>query len=362
MTEATAQPAKLRTVIIAFVANLLVAAAKTVAAIVTGSASMLAEAAHSWADAGNEIFLVIAERSSARAADAGHPLGYGRDAYVWSLFAAVGLFTAGAVVSVQHGITELIDPEPAGDFLVAYAVLAIAAVLEGLSFAQSVVQLRAGARKFNRPALDYALNGSNPTLRAVLAEDAAALAGLGIAFLGILLHHVTGDPVYDAAGSLAIGLLLGVVAVVLINRNRRFLVGAVPTPAVRATIGGTLAGHPEIERVTYLHLEFVGPARLFVVAAVDLTGDRREDDVARQLRTLERAIEENEIIQKVVLTLSVSDEPSIGFSSAPSTHSRACACWASVRSRAASCDVNRRGRTSMMHSEPTRWPSGASIG
>ncbi len=301
------------TVIIAFAANILVATAKTVAAVVTGSASMLAEAAHSWADAGNEVFLLIAERSSARAPDAGHPLGYGRDAYVWSLFAAVGLFTAGAVVSVQHGITELIDPEPASDFLVAYLVLAVAAVLEGISFTQSVVQVRRGARRFNRQALDYALNGSNPTLRAVLAEDAAALAGLALAFVGILLHQVTGLAVYDALGSLAIGVLLGAVAFILINRNRRFLVGEVPTPAVRAAVGRALAEHPEIERVTYLHLEFVGPARLFVVAAVDLTGDRREDDVARQLRTLEHAIEENELVQKVVLTLSVSDEPSIGF-------------------------------------------------
>jgi len=313
MTEATTAPAKLRTVIIAFIANVLVAVAKSVAAVVTGSASLLAEAAHSWADAGNEIFLVIAERSSAREPDAGHPLGYGRDAYVWSLFAAVGLFTAGAVVAVQHGISSLIDPEPVDNYAVAYIVLAIAAVLEGLSFLQSVVQLRQGARRFGRRALDYALNGSNPTLRAVLAEDAAALAGLVIAFLGVLLHQVTGDPVYDAIGSLAIGALLGVVAVVLIGRNRRFLVGEEPTPAVRATVGNALAEHPEIERVTYLHLEFVGPARLYVVAAVDLTGDRREEDVARQLRTLERAIEENEIVQKVVLTLSVSDEPSIRF-------------------------------------------------
>ena len=301
------------TVIIAFVANILVALAKSAAAVVTGSASMVAEAAHSWADAGNEVFLLIAERSSSRKPDAEHPLGFGRDAYVWSLFAAVGLFTAGAVVSVQHGITELLDPEPAQDYLVAYIVLAVAAVLEGVSFTQSVVQVRRGARKFSRGALDYALNGSNPTLRAVLAEDAAALAGLAIAFLGILLHQLTGDPVYDAVGSLAIGGLLGVVAIVLINRNRRFLVGEVPTPAVRAAVGSALAEHPEIERVTYLHLEFVGPAKLFVVAAVDLTGDRREDDVALQLRTLERAIEENELMQKVVLTLSVKDEPTIGF-------------------------------------------------
>ncbi|MCU1579188.1 MAG: cation diffusion facilitator family transporter [Rhodoglobus sp.] len=306
-------PAKLRTVIIAFAANVVVASAKTAAAVITGSASMLAEAAHSWADAGNEVFLVIAERTSSRAADDAHPLGYGRESYVWSLFAAFGLFTAGAVVSVQHGVQELIAPEPAKDFAIAYIVLGVAVVFEGFSLTQSVVQARAAATRYGRTTFDYALNGSNSTLRAVLAEDSAALGGLGIAFLGILLHQVTGDSRYDAIGSLLIGVLLGVVAIVLINRNRRYLVGVEPNDTARAAVGRSLAGHPEIERVTYLHLEFVGPAQLYVVAAVDLVGDRREEDVARQLRMLEHLIEENELIQTAVLTLSVGDEPSITF-------------------------------------------------
>ena len=122
-----------RTVVIAFAANLLIALAKSAAAAITGSASMLAEAAHSWADAGNEIFLFFAERRSERERDEAHPLGYGREAYVWSMFAAFGLFTAGAVVSISHGISELRNPEPATDFLVAYVVLGIAFVLEGVS-------------------------------------------------------------------------------------------------------------------------------------------------------------------------------------------------------------------------------------
>lgn len=303
--------AKLRTVIIAFAANILVATAKTVAAVLTGSASMLAEAAHSWADAGNEVFLVIAERASSRPADASHPLGYGRESYVWSLFAAFGLFTAGAVVSVQHGVQELLEPEPAKDFAIAYLVLGIAVLLEAFSLLQSVRQARQVATRFGRGTFDYALNGSNPTLRAVLAEDSAALVGLAIAFVGILLHQLTGNSVYDAVGSLLIGALLGVVAVVLINRNRRYLVGAEPNDTARKQVGAALAEHPEIERITYLHLEFVGPGQLYVVAAVDLVGDRREDDVARRLRALEQVLEQNELIHTAVLTLSVSDEPSI---------------------------------------------------
>jgi cation diffusion facilitator family transporter len=307
----TERPQKSIAVVVAFVANVLVAIAKSVAALLTGSASMLAEAAHSWADAGNEIFLIVADRKAAKPSDPGHPLGYGRESYVWSLFAAVGLFTAGAVVSITHGVQELLEPEPAGDFLIAYVVLAVAFVLEGVSFVQSIIQLRRDARRLGRSPVDFALNGSNSTLRAVIAEDAAALIGLVLAATGIALHEITGSAVFDAIGSIAIGLLLGVVAVVLIGRNRRFLVGVVPPAAVRERVGLALLDLPEIERITYLHLEFIGPERLSLVAAVDLAGDDPESGVALRLRTLERRIEEIPAIGSAVLTLSVRDEPSI---------------------------------------------------
>lgn len=310
---ATERPSSSLAVVVAFVANVLVAIAKSAAAALTGSASMLAEAAHSWADAGNEIFLIVADRKAARPSDAAHPLGYGRESYVWSLFAAVGLFTAGAVVSVTHGVQELLEPEPASDFAIAYVVLAVAFVLEGASFAQSLVQIRRDARRLGRPAVDLALNGSNSTLRAVLAEDAAALIGLVLAATGILLHQVTGSAVYDAIGSILIGVLLGVVAIVLIGRNRRFLVGVVPPSDVRQRAGRALLALPDVDRVTYLHLEFIGPERLSLVAAVDLAGDDPESGVALRLRTLERSIEEIPAIGSAVLTLSVRDEPSLDF-------------------------------------------------
>lgn len=232
---------------------------------------------------------------------------------MWSLSAAVGLFTAGAVMSVQHGISGLIEPEPGSDFGVANIGLAVAAVLEGISCTQSIVQARKQAAKFGRFTVDFALNSFNPALRAVLAEDAAAIAGLAIAFAGILLHQVTGNAVWDAVGSLLIGLLLGAVAIILINRNRRFLVGQTPGADVRRAAGRALTEHPEINRMTDLHLEFGGPSKLFVVAAVDLAGDRREEEAARQLRALERSMEQNDFIRKAVLTLSVSDESTIGF-------------------------------------------------
>ncbi len=223
----------LTTVLVAFGANILIAVAKSAAAAVTGSASLVAEAAHSWADAGNEIFLLMADRRSRRPADQAHPFGHGREAYVWSLFAALGLFVAGAAVSVTHGVQELIHPEAADRFAVGYVVLALSFVLEGISFLRSVQQAKPEAQSMQRDLIEHVLATSDPTLRAVFAEDSAALTGLVIAAAGLAAHQVTGSAVPDAIGSILIGVLLAVVAIVLINLNRRFLVGQEADPRVR---------------------------------------------------------------------------------------------------------------------------------
>ena len=301
------------TVILAFLANVLVAVAKTVAAIITSSASMVAEAAHSWADAGNEVFLLIADRRGAKAKDARHPLGYGRNAFVWSLIAAFGIFTAGSIVSIMHGIQELSDTGPVESPMVAYIVLGIAFVLEGASFTQAMVRSRRLARERGSSTWDFVLETSDTTLRAVFFEDSAALIGLVLAGGSILLHQVTGVAAWDAIGSILVGILLGVVAVILIGRNIAFLVGTTVAPALGARVGTALLGMSEIERVTYLHIEYVGPNRLFLVAEVDLSGDAREHDVARRLREVERRIEAHDAVETVVLSLSVDDEPSLDF-------------------------------------------------
>jgi cation diffusion facilitator family transporter len=301
----------LLTLLVAFLANLLIAIAKSVAAVVTASASMLAEAAHSWADAGNEILLLIADRRSDRGRDSGHPMGFGREAYVWSMFAAFGLFTAGAVVSIWHGIQELLKPEEASHFLVAYVVLAIAFVLEGISFIQAMTQARRMAAVRDRSVPSFVLNTSNPTLRAVVAEDAAALIGVAIATAGVALHQVTGSVIPDAIGSILVGVLLGIVAVVLIDRNRRFLVGETVTSEVRQKVLQNLLDRPDIDRITYLHLEYVGPDRLYLVASVDMAGDDVEHDLAVRLRRVERELEEIDAIEEAVLTLATPDEVSL---------------------------------------------------
>jgi cation diffusion facilitator family transporter len=297
------------TVLVAFGANFAVATAKTVAAVLSGSASMTAEAAHSWADTGNQAFLIIANRRSSRPPDAERPLGYGREAYVWSLLAAVGLFVVGGSLSVWHGITELLHGEnTAENYLIAYVVLAVAFALESISLLQAYRQLRGEARSFDRDVLDHVLETSDPTTRAVFAEDTAALVGIILALLGIGLHQLTGNAAWDAIGSILVGVLLGVIAVVLIDRNRRFLVGESASPDLRNAAIRRIQRLPEVSAVRFLRLVFVGPKQLFLVASVDLTGDQVESHVAHTLRRLEEELQSDPYIVDAVLTIAEPDE------------------------------------------------------
>ncbi len=305
------QDSSLLTVVVALAANGLLAVAKTAAAVLTGSASMVAEAAHSWSDTGNEVFLVIAERTGQRPRDEAHPRGYGRSTYIWSLVAAFGLFSAGAVVSIWHGVTELFAEPGRAAYTANYIVLGLAFLLEGISFVQASRQVRGKAMRWGLHPLRFVARTSDPTLRAVFFEDSAALLGLVLAGAGIGLHQLTGHHQYDALGSIAVGLLLAGVAIFLMRRNMDYLLGEGDNAEIRRLVLTRVLAHPDIERVTYLHLEYVGPARLFVVAAVDLTGDDREPDLAVRLRKVESDVEENENIEDAVLTLSLPEDPSL---------------------------------------------------
>ena len=300
------------TVLIALAANVTIAVLKSIVAVLTGSASMVAEAAHSWADAGNEVFLVVAERRSERPADSTHPLGHGREAYVWSMIAAFGLFAVGAAVSVLHGVQSLTAEEEQADYRWAYVVLALAFVLEGISFAQARREVRRGARRTDQSRTSFLATTSDPTLRAVFLEDAAALTGIVIAVSALALHQATGEPVWDAIGSILVGLLLGWIAVYLLRRNMAFLVGQVADPRIHAAVLGWLHERPEVESVSTLHLEYVGPDRIFLVGSVDLAGDDPESRTAERLQELEDRLEERPEIVRAVLSLAAPDRPRAG--------------------------------------------------
>ena len=254
--------------VLALAANLATAVAKLGAAIFTGSSAMFAEAFHAFADTGNEALLLVAERRSVKPADDHHPLGHGRRAHFWALVASMGVFALGAVLSVRQGIVELADPEPTSSFRIAYAILGVAFLLDSVSLLQAHRQLRDEARSLNRGFLEHLDASSDPIARAVFAEDAAALMGNAIAFVGIVLHQLTGSTVPEGIAALTIGLLLGFVAFQLAARNGDILIGGQATPVVRARIGGIIAAQPGIRAVTELLVTFIGPRRAWVVARV----------------------------------------------------------------------------------------------
>ena len=264
---------------------------------------MLAEAAHSWADTGNELLLFIAGRRSVQPPDDQHPVGYGRDAYVWALFAGFGLFGVGSIVSIMHGIQELIHPEPATDYLDPHRARPGVRARGGL--------VPAGLAPGAGHGRDDRVRGAGPRPAHVrpdpacgVLRHASALVGLVIAFVGILLHQITGSATPDAVGSILVGIVLAVVAIMLIQKNRRFLVGVSVDPSIRAAALRTLLEHPQITSVSFLHIEYVGPSRVYYVAAVDLAGDEAEHTVARRLSDLADQLQAHPRVVRATLTLS----------------------------------------------------------
>ena len=258
----------LRTVLLALAMNIGTAVAKLVAALFTGSSAMWAEAFHAIADSGNEVLLLVAQRRSEAPPDERHPLGHGRAAYFWALVAALGVFVSGALLSLHRGIIGLVHRERAVSFRIAYLILFISFCLDGASLIQAQRQLRKEARALERTFLEHLDLSSDPVVRAVFAEDAAALIGNVIACIGIALHQITGSAIPDGVAAIMIGLLLGFVAFQLAARNGDMLIGAQASVALRSRVEATLVAQPGVAAVTELLVMFIGPRRAWVVARV----------------------------------------------------------------------------------------------
>ncbi|MEV4760702.1 cation transporter [Micromonospora sp. NPDC049559] len=269
------------TVVVAALANLVVAAAKAVAGLISSSAALLSESAHSVADTMTELLLLVALRRGARPADPEHPLGHGRESYLWALMAAVLTFVAGGVFSILEGIQGIRERERNQELFIAYVVLIISAVAEGVSLFRATRQLRRRARRWRITPLRVVRRTPNTTVKAVFLEDSAALIGLALAGIGVALSEVTGSPVYDGAASIAIGLLLLVVATVLGYSNLSLLVGRSAGDPAREEICRGLAEHPAIRRVTNLVALQLGPDEILVAAKVDFVDEPGGRDVAQ---------------------------------------------------------------------------------
>jgi cation diffusion facilitator family transporter len=260
----------LTTVLVATVANLVIAVAKLVAGLASGSAAMLSEAVHSFADTATELLLLVAIRRGERAPDRAHPLGYGRETYVWALLAAVSTFVAGAGFAVTHGVHAIqAGGEAEGHFTVNYVILAVAFVLESISLRTALKQVRGKAAAWGTTPGRYLSLTSDTTVKAVALEDSAALVGIVLAAGGLGLEQLTGRAVWDGVASVLIGLLLAVVAAVLGRANLSLLIGRSVPADIRARVRSEVLALPHVTEVGDVLAVYLGPGQMLVAVQVD---------------------------------------------------------------------------------------------
>ena len=277
-----------KTVLIALAANAAIALCKGFAGLLTGSAGMLAEAAHSIADTGNQVFLLVSISLSSREPREDRPFGHGQERFLWTFVAAVGMFLAGAVFAIGFGIYELLSSQGEDSkFGIAYAVLAISLVAEGASWLRAFHQTRREAREADLPLLAHIRESRDPNVKMVLFEDTAALVGILLATVGIALNQLTGALVFDPIASVLIGMLLVSVAVWMGRDAKHLLVGSAALPREREAIERAIAGFEEVRDVEELLTMVLGPNALLVAARVDL----RDDVPAGQVERVSSAID-----------------------------------------------------------------------
>lgn len=271
--------------LVALAANLVIAVAKAVGGFLAGSPALLSEAAHSVADSLNEIFLLAALRRSRRPADRRHPFGYGKERFFWSLLAAVGIFVMGGCFSFFQGFEALKGgaQESRSGYVAGLAVLGVALLSEGVSLARAVHQVR-------RQGGTAAERLRDPALRTVLAEDSTAVLGVVLAIAGMALHMVTGNVVWEASASLAIGALLVYVAYRLGREARDQLIGEAAEPELSCRMSSLLEAQPEIDSVEDLLTMQLGLESLLVAARVDLVPGLDSEDVEEAAVRIKRSI------------------------------------------------------------------------
>jgi cation diffusion facilitator family transporter len=273
----------------AIAGNLAVAVTKFIAAALTGSSAMLSEGIHSTVDTGNGLLLLLGQHQSQRPADTAHPFGYGQELYFWALIVAVMIFGVGGGVSFYEGVQHALDPQEMHDPTVNYIVLGLAAVFEGVSF---VIALREfwRAKPPRTGVLETIRTSKDPSIYIVLLEDAAALAGLLVAFLGIFFGHRHGMPVLDGVASMIIGLILGGVATLLIYETRGLLIGEAADPNLIASIQQIAAEDDAVDHIRKPMTLHLGPDTILLALDVEFRDGLTSDDVERSVERLEKTI------------------------------------------------------------------------
>jgi len=271
-------------------ANLLVAAAKLVAGLTTGSAALLAEAAHSAADSVNELLLGLSLRHGRRPSDALHPLGRGGARFLWAFVAAIASFLIGGCLSIALAVRELLAGAAVERYIVAWVVLAVAFAADGTSLLQSLAQTRREAALWGESTIDFLRQTSEPTLRAIVVEDSAALVGLALAAGGLLLHQFAGLQNADAIAALLIGLLLAVTAFGLARPLADLLIGRSMLPARLERVYAIIERSPSIDEVLSVQAVYGAPQEVIVAAKVHPAPGKTADELASSLDEIDHTL------------------------------------------------------------------------
>ncbi|HVE63948.1 MAG TPA: cation diffusion facilitator family transporter [Mycobacteriales bacterium] len=267
-----------KAIVAALLANSGIAIAKFVGFLITRSSSMLAESVHSVADAGNQGLLLLGQRQARRKSDDDHPFGYGRARFFWAFVVALVLFALGSLFALYEGIEKIRHPHEIESVPVAIGILVLAIGLEIYSFRTAIVE--ANHVRGDEGWVSFIRHAKSPELPVVLLEDAGALFGLVLALAGVGLSLATGDPVWDAIGTLSIGVLLGVIAAVLAVEMRSLLIGEGASPADAALIRSAMEDASDVRRVIHLKTLYLGPDELLVAAKIEVTGVTVQDVAA----------------------------------------------------------------------------------
>jgi cation diffusion facilitator family transporter len=283
------QADSLKSILFALFANSAIALAKGVAAFITGSGAMLAEAIHSVADAGNQLLLILGLRQTKKAPTEDHPLGFGKSIYFWSFLVAVILFSLGGMFSVYEGVHKLLHPTPLSHPWIAIAVLAFAIKAESVSLWGCMREVN--KERHGRNLFQWFRHSRSSALLVVFGEDVAALFGLVFALLAITVTFLTGNPLWDAVGTIAIGVLLIFVAVFVAVEVKELLIGQSVEPETLAEMEAFLRGRPEVEELySLLTMQFGPDAMVAVKARMAPTGSERA--LIETINAVERAFRE----------------------------------------------------------------------
>ncbi len=277
-----------KAIVAAAAANFGIAVAKFVGFFITGSASMLAEAVHSVADTSNQGLLLLGGKRATRAATAEHAFGFARERYFWSFVVAIVIFTAGAAFAVLEGIDKIRHPHELESVGVAIGILVVAIALEAFSFRTAWVE--ASHSRGSQGIVDYIRTTKVPELPVVLLEDLGALVGLVLALGAVGLVELTGDPVWDGVGTLCIGLLLGVIAIVLAIEMKSLLIGESATAEVLGRISGAAVATPGVVSLIHMRTQHLGPEEILVGMKLEFAPDLRVDELASAVDAVEVAV------------------------------------------------------------------------